>query len=268
MPKKDRSRIRMTAISYVNSLLGDEDRKRKARTDARFVNTAMMATLTGAVVSDGLEDGRVVSGVGGQHDFVTQAFGLDGARSIITLNATRQSKGKTLSNIVWNYGHETVPRHLKDIIVTEYGVADLRGKTDRDTVAAMIEIADSRFQPELLAKAKASGKIEPDYEIPAAAKNNTPARIENALGAMRKNFPPFPFGTDFTEEEQILLPALAKLKAASGSKKGLLKLAWRGYSVELSREKEEALKRLGLDRPRGITNIFYAALVRAALAET
>src|SRR5690606_41791502 len=67
---RQRNRIRMTAISYVNSLLVDEPKKRRARTHARFVNTAMMATLDGAVISDGLEDGRVVSGVGGQHDFV------------------------------------------------------------------------------------------------------------------------------------------------------------------------------------------------------
>lgn len=268
MPKKDRSLIRMTAISYVNSLLQDEAKKRKARTDARFVNTAMMATLTGAVVSDGLEDGRVVSGVGGQHDFVTQAFGLEGARSIITLNATRQSKGKTVSNIVWNYGHTTVPRHLKDIIVTEYGAADLRGKTDRDTVAAMLDITDSCFQPELLARAKAAGKIEADYEISPAARNNTPTRIADIFGGTKKSFPLFPFGTDFTEEEQILLPALAKLKAASGSRKALLELAWRGSSVELSREKEEALKRIGFDKPSGMKDLFYAALIRAALAET
>lgn len=268
MPTKDRARIRMTAISYVNSLLGDEVKKRKARTDARFVNTAMMATLTGSVVSDGLEDGRVVSGVGGQHDFVTQAFGLDGARSIITLNATRQSKGETLSNIVWNYGHTTVPRHLKDTIVTEYGLADLRGKTDRDTVAAMLDIADSRFQSELLEKAKQAGKIETDYEIPAAARNNTPARIEQAFGAMKESFPLFPFGTDFSTEEQLLLPALAKLKAVSGSRRELLKLAWRGASIPVTRERHAALKRMDLDRPSSIKDRFYAALLRAALAES
>jgi hypothetical protein len=268
MPKKDRARIKMTAISYVNSLLNDEAKKRKARTSARFVNTAMMATLNGAVVSDGLEDGRAVSGVGGQHEFVTQAFGLDGARSIITLNATRQNKGKTVSNIVWNYGHTTVPRHLKDIIVTEYGAADLRGKTDRDTIAAMLDIADSRFQPELLAQAKKAGKIEADYEISPVARNNTPRLIEETLGGMKKHFPLFPFGTDFTGEEQILLPALAKLKAASGSKTALLKLAWRGYSADLPSEKQAALKRMGFDRSSGIKNIFYASLVRGALSET
>jgi hypothetical protein len=267
MPEKKRDRIRMTAISYVNSLLGNEDEKRKARVGARFVNTAMMATLTGAVISDGLEDGRVVSGVGGQHDFVTQAFALEGARSIITLNASRENKGKTVSNIVWNYGHTTIPRHLKDMIVTEYGVADLRGKTDRDTVAAMLSIADSRFQPGLLTEAKKSGKIEPDYEIPSDHRGNTPEKIAMALAPIRQDFPLFPFGTDFTEEEQRLLPALAKLKTASGSFGKLAALAWRGYGVPISPENRAALARLGLDRPIDARDRVYAALILGALKD-
>ena len=102
--------------------------KRRARVDARFVNNAMMATLMGAAISDGLENGQVVSGVGGQYNFVAQAFALQGARSILTLEATRQAGAKTHSNIRWSYGHETIPRHLRDVFVTEYGVADRQGK--------------------------------------------------------------------------------------------------------------------------------------------
>ena len=45
----------------------------------------------------------------------------------------------------------TIPRHLRDVIVTEYGVADLRGKSDADVIAAMLAVADSRFQAELVA---------------------------------------------------------------------------------------------------------------------
>ncbi len=72
----------------------------------------MMATLLGAAISDGLEDGQVVSGVGGQYNFVAQAFALEGARSILTLDATRLSGNKVQSNIRWSYGHETIPRAL------------------------------------------------------------------------------------------------------------------------------------------------------------
>src|SRR6185369_7765341 len=102
--------------------------KRRARVKARFINNAMMATLLGAVVSDALEDGRVVSGVGGQYNFIAQGFALEDARSLIVLRSTRSASGKTSSNIRWNYGHTTIPRHLRDIVITEYGVADLRGK--------------------------------------------------------------------------------------------------------------------------------------------
>ncbi len=123
----------MTSISYVNELYGDEDAKRRARVNARFINDAMMATLLGDVVSDGARRRPIVSGVGGQYNFVAQAFALEGARSVIMLRATRTAKGKSQSNIRWNYGHTTIPRHLRDIIVTEYGIADLRGKSPTAT---------------------------------------------------------------------------------------------------------------------------------------
>jgi hypothetical protein len=86
------TKIQMMPVSFTNELYGEEDAKRRARLDGRFVNNAMMATLMGAVISDGLENGQVVSGVGGQYNFVAQAFALSGARSMLTLEATRQSK--------------------------------------------------------------------------------------------------------------------------------------------------------------------------------
>src|SRR5581483_8604132 len=135
MPERVRDRFQMTAISYVNDIFGTEEEKRKARVKARFINDAMMVTLLGDVVSDGLEDGRVVSGVGGQYNFVAQAFALEDARAMIMLRATRTVKGRAQSNIRWNYGHTTIPRHLRDVVITEYGVADLRGKSDRDVIA-------------------------------------------------------------------------------------------------------------------------------------
>src|ERR1700724_4432678 len=51
------ARIQMMPVSFTNELFGDEAAKRRARVDARFVNNAMMATLLGAAISDGLEDG-------------------------------------------------------------------------------------------------------------------------------------------------------------------------------------------------------------------
>src|SRR3979409_60208 len=56
MASDEIARIQMMPVSFTNELYGDEDSKRRARIDARFVNNAMMATLMGAVVSDGLEN--------------------------------------------------------------------------------------------------------------------------------------------------------------------------------------------------------------------
>ena len=124
----------MRGVAYVNQLYGpDQELRILQRRDARFVNTTMMVTLLGAAVSDGLADGRVVSGVGGQYNFVSMAHALPGARSILCVRATRiQRRAQLTSNIVWNYAHITIPRHLRDIVVTEYGVADLRGRTDQE----------------------------------------------------------------------------------------------------------------------------------------
>src|SRR5207248_2189829 len=150
MAASEREQICMTSISYVNKLYGEEELKRLQRKAARFVNTGLIATLTGAVASDGLEDGRVLSGVGGQYNFVAMAHALEDGRSILMIRSTTEEEGKVLSNVRWSYGHVTIPRHLRDMVVTEYGIADLRGRSDEEVAAALLEIADSRFQDELL----------------------------------------------------------------------------------------------------------------------
>lgn len=268
MPETLRAKLQMKPISYVNELYGEEDAKRRARVNARFVNNGMMATLLGAVVSDGLEDGNVVSGVGGQYNFVAQAFALQGARSIITINATRTSGGKTLSNIRWSYGHQTIPRHLRDIIVTEYGIADLRGKSDEQIIAGMLSVTDSRFQDELLREAKAAKKIAKNYEIPAAYRDNTPARIARTLTPARESglLPDFPLGTDFTETELLLIPALQRLKQGTGSPLALARLALRGLSMGNSDQISACLARMNLEKPANFRDRLYRALLKGALA--
>lgn len=254
-------KIQMTRISFTNQLYGDEVVKAAARKKARFVNNAMMATALGAVISDGLEDGRVVSGVGGQYNFVEQAFALDGARSIIAINATRRVGGQFQSNVRWSYGHTTIPRHLKDIVVSEYGIADLRGKSDEQVVAAMLAITDSRFQDDLLRQAKDAGKIAKSYEIAAPHRQNYPASIEGALSPLRERglLPPFPFGTDFTPLEQRLIAALERLQAATLSE--LIQFAGAGVRGG----DEAALSRMGLERPTGTRQFLFRALLRGAL---
>ncbi len=278
-----RERIAMMPVSFINDLyesgphtclLGSpgsaaatEAGKRSARRGARFINSAMMATLTGAVVSDGLEDARVVSGVGGQYNFIAQAFALPDARSAITLPATRTRGGEVRSNICWQYGHTTIPRHLRDIVVTEYGVADLRDRSDADVIKAMLCIADSRFQPALLTQARDAGKIPGNYAIPEPFRNNTPDRIATALAPMAQHLPPFPLGSGLTAEEEHLAQGLAALSTQAGNRRQLARLAWRGWRREPDERTAASLARMQLDQPRNLGEHVSRALLLAVLEQ-
>src|SRR5882757_3039637 len=270
MTPEQLARIQMMPVSFTNELYGDEDLKRRARVDARYVNNAMMAPLMGAAISDGLENGQVVSGVGGQYNFVAQAFALRGARSVLAVEAAREAGAKTQSNIRWAYGHQTIPRHLRDIFVTEYGVADVRGKSDADVIAAMLGIADSRFQAELARQAKDAGKLPKSFEIPAIHRDNHPERIADALRPAREAglLPRFPFGSDFTDTEQRLIPALQLLQDAQRTPTRLPGLLWQGFTRAPDAADHECLVRLGLDTPKTLAERAYRALVSAALARS
>ena len=254
LPEAESRLICMTTVRKVNHLYGGEELAVLQRRDARFINTTIMVTLLGAAVSDGLENGQVISGVGGQYNFVAMAHELPGARSILMLRSTRESGLSVSSNIVWNYGHITIPRHLRDIVITEYGIADLRGRSDREVMTALINIADSRFQPELLEKAKRGGKIPQDYQIPPQYLHNTPGRIQARLVPHKQLglLPDFPLGTDFTEEEMILGRVLKGLKLRLSTKGDLMKTIVKAMTVGSAPEKAQRyLARLQLDHPSG-----------------
>jgi acyl-CoA hydrolase len=269
MPDAERALFRMMPVSFTNELLGpDWEAKVAQRRDARFINSAMMVTLGGATVSDGLADGRVVSGVGGQFNFVAQAHALPGARSIIAVRATRASGGRVESNIRWNYGHVTIPRHLRDVVLSEYGIADIRGKSDAEVASAMLAIADSRFQAALLAEAQRAGKLPASFRIPDAQRSNLPERLERALAPHRAagRFGVLPFGTDLSPAEVRLGGALRRLKGRSETLAGKLRIG-----AELLRplprdaESRALFERMALGRPRGLRERLMRKLVAAAL---
>jgi acyl-CoA hydrolase len=226
MPDELLAKIDMNSISFINQLYadlrGEEQDKRAQRVKASFINTCMMVTLSGAAVSDGLDDGRVVSGVGGQYNFVAMAHELPDARSILMLRSWRMSAGKPQSNIVKNYASCTIPRHLRDIVITEYGIADLRSKSDAEVIAALLNIADSRFQEELRQWAVEQKKLPAEYVIPVRHRQNTPERVRALLQPFRHLLPDFPFGHDFTDDELVIISALQKLKTASSNPLDLL----------------------------------------------
>jgi acyl-CoA hydrolase len=247
MPPQELAKIDMTRIDFINQLYGQGDLKRAQRRMARFMNTTMIATLLGSVASDALESGQVVSGVGGQYNFVAMAHALPDARLLMMLRATHDNKDGLKSSIVWNYGHVTIPRHLRDIIITEYGVADVRGQPDGEVVKRLIAVADSRFQDELVKQAKAHGKLESHYEVPERYRNNFPEALEDKLHPWAEAglLPPFPFGTDLTVDELKIVGALKKLKHATQHPSELLTVALKSF-WEGKQAPQAYLERLGL----------------------
>jgi acyl-CoA hydrolase len=233
MPPQELAKIDMTRIDFINQLCGQEELKRAQRRRARFMNTAMIVTLLGAAASDALESGQVVSGVGGQYNFVAMGHALPDARLIMMVRATHNNKNGLKSSIVWSYGHVTIPRHLRDIVLTEYGVADLRGQPDGEVIKRLIAVADSRFQEELVTQAKAHGKLDAHYEVPERYRHNLPQMLEGKLRPWVEAglLPDFPFGTDLTTDELRMLRALKKLKHASEHPTELLSLVFKSFRV-------------------------------------
>ena len=183
------------------------------------------------------------------------------------LRAVRESAGGASSNIVWNYGHTTIPRHLRDLVVTEYGVADLKGRSDEECIQALLQISDSRFQDELLAQARAAGKIDPQWEIPAQARRNTPERLVAALdlGDGIERFPRFPFGSDLDPTELRLAKALRSLKEKSSTLGGKLSLLGPLLRGGAGGEVDAALARMGLAQPADLKQRMIARLIAGAL---
>ncbi|MGR3466497.1 MAG: acetyl-CoA hydrolase/transferase C-terminal domain-containing protein [Shimia sp.] len=267
MPEAQRAKIAMRPVSYTNQLYGDEAAKRAARTGARFINGAMQVSCLGDVTSDAKADGQVVSGVGGQFNFVEQAFALRDASSIITLPATRETGGKTVSNIRWDVEAVTVPRHMRDVVVTEYGVADLRGQPDAEVAARMVAIADSRFQDDLIAQARKAGKLAPNFTLPEAARHNTPVRLRAWLDPHRAHLPTFPFGTDFDAAEQMLIPALERLANDAAHWSGRVRLLRDAVTLPAHPREREAMTRMGFAQGGGLQALaLRGALRRAAKA--
>jgi hypothetical protein len=203
----------------------------------------------------------VVSGVGGQYNFVAMSHALPDARLLMMLRSTHEHKDGLHSSIVWNYGSITIPRHLRDVVITEYGVADLRGQPDSEVIKRLLAVADSRFQPQLMKEAKASGKLQASYQIPDRYRANLPASLDDKLHPWSKAglLPDFPFGTDLTEDELHIVRALKRLKRATEHPTELVTLAvkslWEGKEAP-----HAYLERLGLADATSFRDMFVRKL--------
>ena len=130
------------------------------------VNSAIEVDLTGQVCADSLGS-QFFSGFGGQVDFVRGASRSKGGKAFICLPST--ARGGKISRIVSFLqlgAGVTTSRGDVRYIVTEYGIADLFGKSVRERSLALIQIAHPDFRAELFAQAKKRGLVEADQPAP------------------------------------------------------------------------------------------------------
>jgi acetyl-CoA hydrolase len=113
------------------------------------INAAIQVDLTGQVCADSIGS-KLYSGFGGQLDFIRGASRSKGGKPIIALPSTA-AKGK-ISRIAPHLtlgAGVTTSRGDVHYVVTEYGVADLYGKSVRQRAKALIDISHPKFQDEL-----------------------------------------------------------------------------------------------------------------------
>jgi hypothetical protein len=272
LPPDERKLFQMTAVSRINQLYRGEEMDRAQRLEARFINTTMKITLLGSAVSDQLEEGQVVSGVGGQYNFVAMAQALDRARSILMLRSHRGTGDKAVSNIVWEFPHSTIPRHLRDIVITEYGAADLRSAEDHEIIESLICIADSRWQESLRLSAVKAGKLSADWAVPVRFQSNTPDAIRQGLQPFRSNglIQDYLFGSDFTPVEEQIAKALGYLQQHTQGRWNKLQLMFKslGANGKASELFTAHLARMGLESATSVSQKLERRLLCLALKST
>ncbi len=137
----DNPEVVLLEADYVN-----DTRNIRRNRDVVAINSALQVDLTGQICADSIGR-RMYSGVGGQMDFMRGAALAEGGKAIIALPST--ASGGTISRIVPTLdegaGVVTTRAHAQ-YIVTEYGIADLRGKSLRERAKALIRIAHPAFR--------------------------------------------------------------------------------------------------------------------------
>ena len=150
----DMPSCRIAASSYVNdpAVIARQD-------NMKSVNTCLEIDLMGQVASESIGP-RQFSGTGGAADFASGALRSKGGRGIIAFNST--TKNGTISKIkplLTPGAAVTISRNLVDTVITEFGVAELKGRTVPERAMALISIAHPDFRDSLLEDAKTYGFI-------------------------------------------------------------------------------------------------------------
>jgi acyl-CoA hydrolase/RimJ/RimL family protein N-acetyltransferase len=157
------------------------------------ISSAIEVDLTGQVCADSI-GGKFYSGFGGQVDFMRGAAKSENGKAIIALPSTTRD-GKISRIVPWLKTGAGVVTSRADVhyVVTEYGVADLYGKTVRERAIALIHIAHPKFREELLQQARDGKLVHPNQIALPAGLQPYPKKYEiNATfkDALKINFRP------------------------------------------------------------------------------
>lgn len=128
------------------------------------INGALAVDLAGQLVADTL-DARQYSGIGGHEDFLAGTGLAPEGRSLVCLPATYTARGQRRSRIVARLASGAIvtsPRHQVDVVVTEYGAAELAGRTVGERARALAEIAHPDERPALREAARVLDRLGVD----------------------------------------------------------------------------------------------------------
>ena len=112
------------------------------------INSAVEVDLTGQVCADSIGT-RIISGVGGQHDFMYGGSLSEGGKTFIAIPSMTEKGRSKISPVLTEGAGVVTTRHMVQHIVTEYGVASLRGKSLAERARAMVSIAHPSVREEL-----------------------------------------------------------------------------------------------------------------------
>ena len=209
------------------------------------INSAIEVDLSGQVVSDSIGY-QFFSGIGGQVDFIRGASLSKGGKPIIALaSTTKDGKiSKIVSHLTEGAGVVTSRGHVH-YVVTEYGIANLRGKTIRERALELIRVAHPKFRSQLLKNVRKHYWV-PEYQ------ENTPTTVPELGSVELKKF-------TFGETEYVLRPLgpadERKLQEFfySHNKETLL-LRYNHHITQMSREKSCSL--VSVDQHRDLALCF------------
>jgi hypothetical protein len=249
MPPQELAKIDMTRIDFINQLYGGQ-RRAQARAAPQGAlhehhDDGDAAGRRGA--SDALESGQVVSGVGGQYNFVAMSHALPDAR--LHHDAARHARQQGRPASAASSGTTATPPSRATCATSSSPSTAWPTCAGSPTASrqALIAIADSRFQDELVRRPRRTASWTPAGSCPTRWRHNLPEALDARLHPWAEAglLPDFPFGTDLTDDELHIVKALKKLKHATHHPAELLTLAvrslWEGKAAP-----QAYLERLGL----------------------